>query len=108
MLLLHVPTLALLLILIDNVTSSVHYTNKWAAYIPGGQRVAEQVAATFGYRNHGQVRKRQRIQLVGSGGVMFIKGGTLNRENRGSNPLAVVSKLGQFCSIPITSVQLVV
>ncbi|KAI0226872.1 hypothetical protein LSAT2_022669 [Lamellibrachia satsuma] len=53
-LMLQCQTLALLLILIDNVTSSVHYTNKWAAYIPGGQRVAEQVAATFGYRNHGQ------------------------------------------------------
>ncbi|KAK2172947.1 hypothetical protein NP493_916g00000 [Ridgeia piscesae] len=52
-------SLLVLLAVLDSVQSSVHYTNKWAAYIPGGQRMAEQVAAKFGYRNHGQVRHGQ-------------------------------------------------
>lgn len=35
------------------------FLNEWAVHIPGGQRVADAVAAELGYENLGQVRWRQ-------------------------------------------------
>ena len=58
-------SLLLLLTALTNARSDsdVNYTNKWAAFIPGGHEIATQVAAEFGYENYGQVRQRIIIIL---------------------------------------------